>query len=245
MARGRYRYRLPARALVSIALVSTAALEDSSAQERIGRLFSSPEQRLELDRLRNEAGVEGEGTADGTEDGAHDARSPDVRVEPERSPEPEGRPPALAVTFNGIVVRSDGRHVAWVDGVETLAGATTPSGVRIEADRAPGGRPRIRVSDGRTSALLAPGQSIDETGGVRDVYERRAGRLVAGTSGEHPEGSDGGEAGEGVAVTVASPEPISLPSLPASLVWEMLREVRSDVPASGDGESGPLPAGGG
>ena len=57
MGRGRYRYHLPARALVSIALVSAAAVGDSSAQERIGRLFSSPEQRLELDRLRNDAGV--------------------------------------------------------------------------------------------------------------------------------------------------------------------------------------------
>lgn len=152
------------RALLLAGLVTGASAlfvpaADPYAQPRIGRLFSSPEQRLELDRIRDESG------------------SPEVSTPAlDRSgraslPSPERDPPALAATLNGVVVRSDGHRLAWIDGVETAPGGATPTGVRVEADDTPRGRIRIRLSHGATSAVLEPGQSVDVNGRVRAAYE--------------------------------------------------------------------------
>ena len=158
------RRRRRERALAGVfgsALLALLPATDSYAQSRIGRLFSSPEQRIELDRLRNDPG-------------SGEVAEP-VVAEPrlESGPEPERGLPALAVTINGVVLRGDGHRVAWVNGVETVAGTTTPAGIRIDADHTPGGRVRIRLPEGRMSADLKPGQTIDENGRVRDVYEHR------------------------------------------------------------------------
>ena len=132
-------------------------------QPRIGRLFSSPEQRAELDRLRNNPG-------------SGEVAEP-VVAEPrlESGPEPERGLPALAVTINGVVSRGDGHRVAWVNGVETVAGTTTIEGVRIDTDHGPGGQVRIRLPEGRMSAALKPGQTIDVVNGrVLEAYEHRS-----------------------------------------------------------------------
>ena len=157
--RRRWSASAPVGMLGSI-LLSLCPVTDSYAEQRIGRLFSSPEQRIELDRMRNDPGpgVEAEPIVDRA---GRDSRH-----------EPAGNRPAHAVTVNGVVLRSDGHRVAWIDGVETVAGTTTPAGVRIEA-QAPGGGLRIRLPDGRASAALKPGQVLDANGRVREVYERR------------------------------------------------------------------------
>ena len=115
---------------------------DSQAQSRIGRLFSSPEQRAELDRLREESD-------------AGDVAAP--ASDPPEGESPRGTElatPALAATLNGILVRGDGPSVAWIDGIETLAGASTPGGgprrdrtrPRRTAPHPPVPRPRRRRS---------------------------------------------------------------------------------------------------
>ena len=63
--------------------------------------------------------------------------------------------------------------MAWIDGIETPAGSSTPAGAHVATERAPDGRLRIRLSLGRTTAVLAPGQFVDESGRVRNGYERR------------------------------------------------------------------------
>ena len=153
--------------VVASALLALLPATDPYAQSRIGRLFSSPEQRIDLDRLRSDPG-------------SGEVAEPDV-AEPgsESVPEPEGGLPASAVTLNGVVLRGDGHRVAWVNGVEIVAGTTTPAGIRIDADRTPGGRVRIRLPQGRMSAVLKPGQTIDVQGGVRDVYEYPSTRIIS------------------------------------------------------------------
>ena len=147
--------------LVAGALALLAPARDAHAQSRIGRLFSTPEQRAELDRLREDSGA-GEIAAPAPEPLALESRT-----------ETERKPPALAATFNGIVVRGDVHRVAWIDGVETPAEGSTPAGVRVESERAPDGRLRVRLSRGRTTAILAPGQSVHADGTVRDGFEGR------------------------------------------------------------------------
>ena len=145
----------------AIALLAPAGDPQAQSQSQIGRLFSTPEQRAELDRLREHPGA-GEVAATPPEPPARETRT-----------ETERDPPALAATFNGIVARGDAHRVAWIDGVETPAGDSTPTGVRVESERASDGRLRVRLSLGRTTAVLAPGQSVDEDGRVRNAYERR------------------------------------------------------------------------
>ena len=134
---------------------------DSYAEQRIGRLFSSPEQRMELDRMRNDPGFgkKAEPAADRPASGS--------------LPESAGARPARAMTLDGVVLRSDGHRVAWIDGVERKTGTMLPAGVRIDAQRTPGGSLYVRLPEGRTSTALKPGQTIDAKGRVREVYERR------------------------------------------------------------------------
>lgn len=198
------------------ALAGDAGDSAPVAATRIGRLFSSPEQRIELDRLRNDS------------DSGKDANAVAGQTGRGSRPEPGRGPSAPAVTFNGIVIRNDDGHlVAWVDGVEAAAGTTTPAGVRIETDRTLDGRFRIRWSDGRASAVLKPGQIVAGNGRVRDAYERRPTKVRAGIPGERPVDSEDGEKGEGAAAPVGPPDAISPPTLPADLVLELLQRMRA------------------
>ena len=94
-------------------------------------------------------------------------------------PEPQPIPPAIAVTVDGVVLRSDGHGIAWVNGGETASGSTTAADNRIESDHAPDGRLRIRLPDRRGSAVLKPGQTMNGDGRVLDAFERDRG---AGTA---------------------------------------------------------------
>ena len=172
------------------ALLNFAAATDAQAQSRIGRLFSSPGQRIELDRLRNES------------DGGKNAQPRIERTGGEFRPESEPGPSVPGVTFNGIVIRSDGHRVAWIDGVETAEGETTPAGVRIDADHTPGGRLRIRLSHGRTSAVLEPGQFVGDGGRTHKAYDRRSNHVAGGLARKHAIDADDG-AGEGGAADMA------------------------------------------
>lgn len=232
-ARGRMEQ---ARSPPVAALAGDAGDSAPVVATRIGRLFSSPEQRIELDRLRNgsDSGRDADAAAGQTRRGSR--------------PGPGRDPSAPAVTFNGIVVRNDGHLVAWVDGVEAAAGAATPAGVRIETDHTLDGRFRIRSSDGRTSAVLKPGQTVAGNGRVRDAYEHRPAKVRAGIPGQRPVDSGDGGKGEDAAASVGSSDAASPPALPADLVLELLRRMRagraplgmdvSDVRAGGDGQPG-------
>ena len=229
----RRRWKRAGAGVLGRALLLVALALQSEAQSRLGRLFSDPEQRTELDRLRSEVGV----TASG-----EPVAGP---VESESRPGPDGGPPQHAATFNGLVVRGDGHRVAWFDGVETVPGTTTPTGVRIDAARPPGPRLRLRLPDGRTSAVLAPGQSIDTEGRVRDAYERGSTGTAAGAAGGRPEDSGGVEEGADAGTPVGSPGSDSPAALPADLVRELLRATRAASAPLGESVSGAPSAGDG
>ena len=163
--------------LVAGTLALLAPAGDSQAQSRIDRLFSTPEQRAELDRLREHSSA-GEAAAPTPEPPARETRT-----------ETERESPALAAIFNGIVVRGDVHRVAWIDGAEIPAGDSTPAGVSVESERTLDGRIRARLSLGPATTVLAPGQSIDADGKVRNGYERRPKALPAGTTGEKASGT--------------------------------------------------------
>ena len=170
----------PLTGLLGSAVLALAPAFDCAAESRIGRLFSTVEQRLELDRLRDRPAI-----APAAEPVAVEAEV-ETGPRPALDPEPERDATSLVVTVNGLVIRSDGHRLAWVDGVETGVEATTSGGADIEVDRAQGGRVRIRLPERGVHAELKPGQTIDVArGSVFEAYELRPVRRAAGTSGGH------------------------------------------------------------
>ena len=158
--------------LVTGAFAQSVPAGGSFAPSPIGRLFSSPQQRLELDRVRDDPGS---------------AQVTTPILEPSRRqsrPESEHDAPALAATLDGVVVRSDGHWQAWIDGNEATVDQVATTGVRLEVMHTPGGRLRVRLTAGRTSAVLEPGQSVDENGKVRAAYERRPATFAVERPGE-------------------------------------------------------------
>ena len=221
----RRQTRRAAAGMLGSALLSLALVVESHAQTRIGRLFSGPDQRIELDRLRSAADV---------------GASVEPVVDPPAGPDsrfgPEGGTTALAATLNGLVVRSDGHRIAWIDGVETVPGTTSATGLRIEARHALGAPLRVRLSDGRTSAVLEPGQSIDADGRMRDAYERRPAGTAPGVADRRLEDSSGSDERAGAGTPVG---------LPAAVVQKFLRATRADSSPLGNGESEAASAGDG
>ena len=205
------RRRAVLGSVLGSALLCSLPPADAHAQTRIGRLFSTPAQRVELDGLRNRS------------DGAVDTGPVVERTEREfRHGSPSG-PSALAARFDGVVVRSDGHRVSWIDGVETTEGATTPTGVRISADHAPGGRLRLRLSHGQFSAVLEPGQFIDDSGRMRRAYELRSKDVADGVHGERTTDAGGGDVQGGAAASVEAQRPVSPGARSADFVPELPR----------------------
>lgn len=115
------------------------------------RLFTTAEQRERLDRLRAEARAEP--LAD---------KAPREVVEQRAA----ARPPP-DVTLEGLVRRSDGPAVVWVNGRSSLEGLD--GRIRVDADRIDGDRVPVTLSDGRR-LRLQPGQTWDaQSGTTRDV----------------------------------------------------------------------------
>ena len=176
---GHRRGRRPLSGFLGSVVLALAPAFDCFAESRIGRLFSTVEQRIELDRIRDRPAVEQ----------AAEPADSEVEAEPRLALDPEPDPgrdtPSLVVTVNGFVIRSDGHRLAWVDGVEAGFEATTPRSAGIEVDRAQGGRVRIRLPGRGVHVELKPGQTLDVArGSVLEAYESRPVRGgTAGTSG--------------------------------------------------------------
>lgn len=159
---------LPACAFSALALAAGAHV-----QPGIGRLFFTPEQRVALDRMRDDAqGVDAP-----------------VPAAAETSPEPARESARAskvdAVTIDGVVMRGDGQGVVWVNGEKTAVGTVTPDGVRVGASNARQGRVRIRIPGERGGLDLEPGQTVVvESGEVLDAFQnRRSARGVAASPG--------------------------------------------------------------
>ena len=170
---------------------------------------------MELDRIRNDPGA-----------GEEPAPVVDA-TDPEPPPEPERERPGFAVTVDGVVLRSDGHWVVWVNGVEAEVGGTTPSGVGIEGEPAPGGRLRIRLPDGGRRVVLRSGQTIDVNGRVRDAYERRSAGSAASGAGGRTQDAGGDDVGESTAARTEPPESVAAPPVAEGLVPALRRVLRA------------------
>ena len=157
------------------AIPALAFAAGAHGQTGFGRLFSTPEQRAELDRMRRDA----------ESVGVPMPVPADTGTSPGPSQESEEAPRLGAVTIDGIVIRRDGHGIAWVNGERAAIGTTTPEGVRVGALLARQGHVRIRIPGERGSVDLEPGQTIVvESGRVLDAYQdRRIARRVTASPG--------------------------------------------------------------
>lgn len=117
-------------------LAYTLANGSNALASDLGRLFTTPEQRLQIDAMRN--GDSDSGVAE-----ASDATGSDQ------------------LTLNGILRGSNGRQRVWING-EGLSptGADTPATLLYD------GRVRLQWRGGGSSATLKPGQTLDKTTGT-------------------------------------------------------------------------------
>jgi hypothetical protein len=142
-------------------MLAVAALASGSAPAQdMGRLFTTPAQRANLDELRDMARLQ--------------------RAEPE--PEPLQTPstqPAVAdvpaierLTIDGLVRPSRGPGAVWINGNLVPRGGVSREGLRVEMeDDRPG--IRVRLPSGAGSVALKPGQQIEvRSGTVLEPWER-------------------------------------------------------------------------
>ncbi|MEM7406785.1 MAG: hypothetical protein AAF458_15920 [Pseudomonadota bacterium] len=147
--------------LLPVLLLATPAL--TVAQE-FGRLFSSVQQRADLDSLRQK----------------YDPNRQEIiyKEGPKTVVAPAKAAPKLPdLMVNGLIIRSGGRSSAWVNGTPLTDGEATPDGVQI---RSGASGIQFVLPSGDNTATIRPGQMLDPNAGtvqdnlVRLEAERRA-----------------------------------------------------------------------
>ncbi len=163
-----------------LAVVLVLVSYDAEAQ-RLGRLFSTPEERALLDELRRERKI--------------------VAPDPQVTEIVPDTPTVEQVIINGVVLRSGGTSSAWINGRQVDAGARTREGVRVDTSPAGGGRVKITLPSGAETIDLKPGQKIDVNSGVVvEAYERASGaRAYTVFDRVAIDGEEGTEIGAGAA----------------------------------------------
>jgi hypothetical protein len=127
--------------LLVMLLISGDALSEDGVED-LGRLFVDVEQREKLEAVRR-------GTY-------------------EREVEQESR--VSNVRVNGVMMRSDGKNVVWINGESTLDGDPV-KGVKVNPDTADSETYNVQVQIDGKRVKLKPGQNWSEgTGTIKDNY---------------------------------------------------------------------------
>jgi hypothetical protein len=135
------------RALATLAFVALAAAGPAGSAQPVGRLFFTPAERAQLDNARAQKRV----------------------PQPAAAAQPvDTRPETQVVTYNGIVRRSDGKSILWLnnkpaDEKEALSGLAITG--RVKAD----GGVTLQVPGSGSSVDLKVGQRAElQTGKVSE-----------------------------------------------------------------------------
>jgi hypothetical protein len=143
--------------IVALLLAGSALGQAAAADEPLGRLFFTPQQRATLD-----AGVPV----------SRPAPRP-AATAPARRPAPAPAPQELRL--GGVVTRSDGERTVWIDGKPYHGGDA--GDVRVITDIADPGGARIQPRGSQMPIEVRVGQTLDpRTGEVREPYLPADGR---------------------------------------------------------------------
>ena len=127
--------------LLALLLISEYAISEDEVEE-LGRLFVDVEQREKLEAVRR-------GTY-------------------EKEVEQESR--VSNVRINGVMMRSDGENVVWINGENTLESEPV-KGVKVNPDATDSENYNVQVQIDGKRVKLKPGQNWSEgTGTIKDNY---------------------------------------------------------------------------
>jgi hypothetical protein len=140
------------RRLVLLIYLVCVAVAPTLAQEApLGRLFLTPEQRAALDNARR-----------------NKIRADAVAGATVKKPKP---PAARSVLINGVVKRSDGETIVWVNG-KPVEGET-PDGMQFQVVPQGQGAVMVREPEKGRRVEIKVGQQVDMvTGRVKEPFER-------------------------------------------------------------------------
>jgi hypothetical protein len=127
--------------LLLCALVFTACVCAPVSAAELGRLFMTPQKRLELDEARKKGELE---------------------IDVDSTPVTEVEQIPNFIRFDGLVLRSNGQHSAWFNGQHEL-----PPGVRLSFSQRQQLAVPIFIVNSGLQVLLKPGQSLDTVTGAK------------------------------------------------------------------------------
>ncbi|MBA5637748.1 hypothetical protein H3H37_11855 [Duganella sp. LX20W] len=133
-------------ALAALALLATAAGNAPAQSLGLGRLFTSPDERISID-MRRSASLPAPTLPNGAP-APGTAAAPAVADAPLTPPEP--------VQLNGVVRRSNGKSTVWINQVPV-----GENGAQLRPDQSV----KLRLSSGR-ALVLKPGQSFNPADGT-------------------------------------------------------------------------------
>ncbi|MES2316475.1 MAG: hypothetical protein V4631_03190 [Pseudomonadota bacterium] len=150
----------------STLLCLLAAGSAAEAQE-VGRLFTSPAERVVLERVRNSRKLPAGASQSQAAPVAAEAAVEAAKPEPEYIPV-EGE---QILVVNGIVRRSgSGRETTWVDSVPHTGNGRLQGGAALTSSR-DSGKVALTLRSGK-SVIVKPGQTVDSvTGRVREAWQ--------------------------------------------------------------------------
>ncbi|MDD5404381.1 MAG: hypothetical protein PHZ14_07560 [Sulfuricella sp.] len=120
-----------------------------AAEQTMGRLFFTPEQRARMDVARQQE------------------RSISIDTE-----QPDNAPLEANITLNGVITRSDGKTTVWINNKEQ-SGEKAGSGIAVPGRGKPAGQVSVTTPDAKRSIQLKVGQSLDlNSGQVEESYRR-------------------------------------------------------------------------
>jgi hypothetical protein len=147
------------RTLALLLGISLTATSLGAAAQGLGRLFTTPEQRAELNNIRNDPnwGV------------VETAQQEQIEITPTGPVVPH-------VTINGVVFRSSGLNASWINGLSIPSSDATREGIRVQTRQLRGGGTvQLSMPGGLETVEIKPGQKIDlRSGGVFEPYELQA-----------------------------------------------------------------------
>jgi len=128
----------------------------SAPAEFVGRLFTTPAERVELDGLR-----EGEDRSEqASEAQSHEAPAPAAPLRP--------------IRMDGMVLRSAGPNAVWIDGQPVPRTGVSSQGMRVDLEGMGAEGVPIRVPGSHRSVLIKPGQRFEPAGHVVSDVLRQA-----------------------------------------------------------------------
>jgi hypothetical protein len=156
------------KALTAFIVLSGLAAPALAQDASLGRLFLTPEQRVALDNARRNR-IRAEALA------AAAVQKPKI-------------PPARSIVINGVITRSDGESIVWVNGRPT--DGETADGIRVAPASDSQSSIVLREPEKGRKVRLKVGQRADLlTGRIEEAYQRRraaAADTASGSTAQQP-----------------------------------------------------------